>query len=467
MPDAPHTAGHIARRAALGALGAAALGVSLWPRTPRSRAGIPPGRTIVTYWEKWTGPEGEALQRVVDTYNESQSAAWVRRVPVSDIMSKAMVAIGGGDPPDVCGLYSYNIPQFAEARAALPLDELSSGTSAIDPDSYIPAIHRLLSYHGKQWAGVTSAYSLALYYNRAHFRDAGLDPDRPPRTIAELDAASATLTRLTPDHQIDRAGFLQNLPEWWPYFWPIMFGGPLYDPVADRAILTDPGTLAAYRWVGDTAQRIGRDATARFANAYGRSFHSPQDPFISGRVSMIVQGPWIANFIRLYAPGLDYAAVPVPVDASIFDPASPTGMLEADVLIIPRGCRHPEAAFDFVRWMQRPEIQARLALEHAKSSPMREVPPGFYGSHPNNSVRVHDAITRSPRVQILPQTRVWQQYADMMLGAFQSTWAGKDPAPLLRDVEARTQQLIDTAALRRNQRDMTRGPRNGSGGAHA
>jgi multiple sugar transport system substrate-binding protein len=198
---------------------------------------------------------------------------------------------------------------------------------------------------------------------------------------------------------------------------------------------------------------VGPVAARQFANAYGRSFHSPEDPFISGRASMIVQGPWIANFIGLYASGLEYGAAPVPVEASMYDPERPAGMVEADILMIPRGCPHPEEAFAFVKWMQRPDVQARLASAHAKSSPMNEVPAEFYESHPNKFVRVHEAITRSERVRILPQTRVWQQYADMTLGAFQSIWQGAAPEPILRDVETRVQQLIDLAAERRAERE--------------
>jgi multiple sugar transport system substrate-binding protein len=449
--------GSLTRRVAMGAIGAGALGVALWPRTPRLRQGIPGGRMVITYWEKWTGPEGEAVQRVVDWYNESQDRVWVRRVPVSDIMSKAMVAIGGGDPPDVCGLYSYNVAPFAEARAAMPLDEFASRPGeAVDAGAYVPSVRRLLSYQGKQWGGVTSVYALALYYNRTRFREAGLDPERPPRTVAELDAVAERLFEKDAAGAITRAGFLQNLPEWWPYFWPIMFGGTLYDPQQNRAVLTDAATTRAYEWVGATARRVGPTAATRFANAYGRSYHSPEDPFISGRAAMIVQGPWIANFIGIYRPDLDYAAAPVPVEGSIYDPQRPAGMVEADILVIPRGCPHPEEAFAFVKWMQRPEVQARLASEHGKSSPMATVPPGFYEKHPNKYVRVHEAITRSERVQILPQTRVWQQYADMMLGMFQAVWSGKEAGPLLRDVEARAQELMNLAAARGAER-MKRG----------
>jgi ABC-type glycerol-3-phosphate transport system substrate-binding protein len=413
---------------------------------------VPPGRVVVDYWEKWTGVEGAAVQRVVDRFNASQDKIWVRRIPVADIVSKSMVAIGGGDPPDVVGLFSYNIPLFAESKAAMPLDGFGNRQTRVDPESYISSVRRLLSYDGRLWAGVSSSYSLALYYNRSMFRAAGLDPEAPPRTVVELDAAADRLVQQDARGRIERAGFLQNLPEWWPYFWPIMFGGPLYDAGANRAVFTDAATVAAYEWVSSYPRRLGIEASREFGHSYNRSFHSPQDPFISGRAAMIVQGPWLANFLRHYNPGLEYGAAPVPVDAGLYDPQRPRGLMEADVLMIPRGCRHPDEAFEFVRYTQRPEIQEMVALDHCKSSPMRDVSAGFMEGHSNRYVRVFDAIARSPSVQILPQTRVWQQYADMTIGAFDRIWSGQQVLPVLRQVEDRAQALMDQSEARRRQR---------------
>ncbi len=442
----------LTRRAALGVLAAGAVGSALWRPTPRGQAGVPRGRVAIEYWEKWTGPEGDAVQALVDRFNQSQDRIWVRRLPVSEIKAKAMVAISGGDPPDVVGLFSFNVPQFAEARAALPFDELESVDLRIDPETYAPAVLRLLTHEGRQWAGVTSVYNLALYYNRAMFREAGLDPDRPPRTVSELDAASERLLIRASGGGIARAGFLQRLPEWWPYFWPVMFGGRLYDPVANRALLTDAPTIAAYQWVQETARRLGPEESARFAGALGRTFHSPQDPFISGKAAMIIQGPWIANFIRLYRPDLDYGAAPAPVDPAIYDPARPRGLLEADVLMIPRGCRHPREAYTFVRWMQLQPAQEALATAHAKGSPLRAVSAEFRATHPNRCVGVHDAITASPDVLILPQTRVWQAYADLMTGMFDAVWRGQPVTATLGDVERRAQSMMDQAADLRARR---------------
>lgn len=452
MPERLSSAVSISRRAALGVIAAGAVGASLWPRVPRSRVNAPPGRTVIEYWEKWTGPEGDAVQAVVDRFNQSQSRIWVHRVPVSEIDTKAMVAIGGGDPPDVVGVFSYNVPQYAQSGAALPLDDFvpssSSTRRGIDPSIYAPAVRRLLSFDGRLWAGISSCYSLALYYNRAMFHQAGLDPNTPPRSIPELDSMSDRLLVRNQDGSIARAGFLQNLPSWWPYFWPVMFGGGMYDPVNDRAVFADPETIAAYEWVGSYPRRIGIAQSRAFSLAYNTNFHSPQDPFISGRVAMIVQGPWMANFIRRYNPGMDYAAVPVPVaDSMLADhDASPVGMLEADVLMVPRNCRHPEEAFEFIKFTQRQDEQETLATSHCKSSPLAECSPGFLANHPNRSVAVFDAITKSQRARILPQTPVWKSYAHLTEGAFDAVWNGGDVKTICTQVEARAQNMLDKAA---------------------
>jgi ABC-type glycerol-3-phosphate transport system substrate-binding protein len=436
------------RRAALGVLGAGAVGYAIWPRRARSAVDVPPGRTVVTYWEKWTGPEGDAIQAIVDAFNAGQPEIWVRRVPVSDIVPKAMVAIAGGDAPDLVGLFNYNIPLFAEAGAVRPLAELGD---AISEDAYTPGVRRLLMHEDAQWAGVATCHSLALYYNRRRFRDAGLDPDRPPRTVAELDACADALTTREGD-RIVRAGFLPNIPFFWPYLWPILFGGSLYDDERDRATLAAPANVAAYTWAAGYAERYGVRATTAFAAGFGRSFNSLDDPFLAERVAMIVQGPWIANFIRRFAPDLDYGCVPVPVRADLLDPSRPAGMLEADVVMIPRGAAQPEAAYAFLRYLQRRDVQERLARLHCKGSPLREVSPSFGRDHPNPYVGVHDAIAASPRVTIAPPTRVWTQYAQMIGAAFDAIWSGAAVEPELRGVESRVQELLDTTRRRRELR---------------
>ncbi len=441
----------MSRRSLLAALATGAAGYALWPRARRTQRPAPPGRQVITYWEKWTTHEGAAIQRVVDDFNASQDRIWVRREPVSSIQEKALLAIAGGDPPDLVGLFSFNIPQCAESGAALPLDRWPNHPT---PERYAPAVWSLLTYEGRPWAGVNTCYTFALYYNRAHFREAGLDPDRPPRTIAELDDFAQRLTRYDGAGRLVRAGFLPNVPPWWPFLWPAVFGGRLFDAAGNRATTASPQNIAAFEWVRSWPGRFRAGTLGGLSSAFEGAYHTAQDPFLSGRVSMIVQGPWIANVARQLRPDFDYGCGPLPVADEIYDATRPVSMIECDVLMIPRGCPHPDEAFEFFAYTQRPSVQEALAFAHCKSSPTTPVSDDFFERHPNRYVRVHDALARSPRVQVLPQTRVWPEYHRRLVGVLQAVWAGASAGDELRRLEPQMQALLDSAARRR-----ARGPR--------
>jgi multiple sugar transport system substrate-binding protein len=450
----------------MAALGAAGVAAVLWPYTPKSRRIVPSGRVELTYWEKWTGLEGLALQRLVDRFNASQDRIWVHLIPIGDIDAKAMVAIGGGDPPDLVGLYTYNVPGYAEARAVIALDEFEGGGERGGRGEgggggsvgswegvYAPGVRELLWHEGRRWAGVNTCYTLSLYYNRALV-------ERAPTTVDELDSLGESLTTRDGQGRITQAGFLQNLPGWWPYLWPSMFGGTLFDAGKNAATIDSGACVEAFEWIGATARRLGVAPTRAFAAAFGRSMHSAQDPFISGKLAMIVQGPWLGNFIAAMNPGLEYGVAALPVSGSMSaraDEQNPVGLLEADVLMIPRGCPHPEEAYEFLCFHQQQREQEQLAIDHFKPSPMAAVSAEFLARHPHPGIRVHNAIVASRNATVLPRTRAWKQYSDLTIAAFDAVWGGADAKATLSQVNARAQGLIDAAVERRRQREGGRG----------
>ncbi|MEL6741373.1 MAG: hypothetical protein AAFP26_12015, partial [Planctomycetota bacterium] len=86
------TAADLTRRSMLAALGAGGLGFALFG--PKSAGDPPAGRVVIDYWEKWTGQEALAMQRIIDRFNASQDRIWVRFFSMSAIEQKAMISIG-------------------------------------------------------------------------------------------------------------------------------------------------------------------------------------------------------------------------------------------------------------------------------------------------------------------------------------------------------------------------------------
>lgn len=436
------------RRAALGVLGAGALGFALFgPRGARERSD---GRVVLNYWEKWTGHEARVMRELVNEFNASQNRSFVRYFSMSAIDQKAKIAIAGGDPPDILGLWNFSIPAFSEANALMPLDDLAR-PAKLTPDHYAPPVWRMMTYQGRLWGLVSTCSTIALYYSRAAFVDAGLDPDRPPRTIDQLDEAAQKLTTKA-GSSADRFGFLHTEPGWWDWLWGYHFGGCLYDEVNDRATTTAPENIDAYRWVQSYPQRYGASRLVSFQSGFGNYF-SLQQPFLAGKVAMTLHGPFLANVINQFRPGFDYGAAPFPVRDHLLDESDPIGMLECDILCVPRGTKYPREAFEFIAFTQSRRVMERLATVHAKPTPLATSSPRFVADHPNRCVEVHNRLVRSRNAFVVPRTRVWPQYQDDFRTSMQRLWTLQDsPGNILAGIERRIQGELDRAAEMRRRR---------------
>ena len=464
----------ITRRTAVGALATTGLGFALFG--PRQAQEAPAGRVVIDYWEKWTGQEGAAMQAVVDRINSLQSRIYVRYFSMSAIDQKALVSMAGGAPPDLIGLWNFSLPQFVEAGALADLavldrqhadavsrafaDEygLAPADSVLAPEYYAPQVWRL-NFHNSLIAGMVNTCStMGLYYNRAAFRDVGLDPEDPPKTIAELDEAADRLTTYKPGSstdspRLDRAGFLHREPGWWNWLWGYHFGGKLYDPETNTATAAAPENVRGYEWLQSYPKKYGTDTLVSFQSGFG-GYNSVQQALLSDQVAMTLHGSFLANVIQRFKPDFDYAAAPFPVAAEIYDPTQPVGLIESDTLCIPSAARHPREAYEFLRFTQRRENVERLARLHAKPSPLRYSPPSFAEGHTNKYIEIHNRIAQSERAFPKPLTRVWPQYEQEFNAEIAKFWRAEIPAKdILTEIERRAQGMLDRAAAKRARRD--------------
>jgi len=447
-------------------------------------------RVHIAYWEKWGSFERDACQAMVDAFNRSQDRIFVHYINTSQVDRKSMLAIMGGSPPDVVGLWAQNVQPFASAGALLPLDDLMR-KSGLRRDRYIPQYLQIGMFHGTVYALPTTPASVALFYNKDHFaahadalRAAGLDPNRPPRTIEELDRYAEALTEFNPDGTVRVMGFLPTEPGWWNATWGYYFGGRLYDPTTDRVTPDDPANIRAFLWVKKYAEKYGRDRLLRFRAGFG-NFDSPNNAFIAGKVSMEMQGVWFPNFIRRHRPHMRFGVAPFPAAAGIPGPRS---FLDADVIAIPRGSPHPEEAWEFVCWVQKKGLEILCRLQ-GKHMPIRHPPPLFHVGHPNLELPVFEQVAASPYSFILPQLPVWQEYSDEINRAFDHIWNWPVPErelkgltgaererriieicrpmveEVLAEVRRRVQAELDRTRRRERLRQQRRSRAGGSGGS--
>lgn len=446
------TLGAFTRRGAIGAMAAGALGFAVFgPRGKKEETG---GRIVLDYWEKWTGIEGKAMIKVVDDFNASQDKIFVRYFAMSGIDQKTQVAVAGGSPPDIVGLWNYNVPAFAAANAIEPLDDLGA-EFGVRIDNYAKGVQQVMQYpdasgKNRMWAAVNTGGTLALYYNKSHFREAGLD--RAPNTIAELDEFAHKCTIKEPGGDYTRVGLHHREPGWWNFIWGYQFGGSLYDPSTNTATVDAPANIAGYEWLQSYTERYGLGPMNKMRSMFG-NYDSERNGFIAGNVSMILQGPWLANMIKLYKPDLDYGVAPFPVAEALYQADSPIGLIDTDVLVIPKGVRHPRASMEFLAYTQRQDVVEFLSTVHCKGSPLAQSSEKFRREHPNRGIEVFETIGKSPRSYRVPPTPVWLAIRDQMDFVVDEVWNQRTtPTQALARAQARAQGDVTRDADQRRRR---------------
>jgi multiple sugar transport system substrate-binding protein len=409
-----------------------------------------PGRVKVTYWEKWTGFEFSAMKAVVDDFNASQDKIWVQILPISSIDQKTMMATSAGIPPDLAGLFGPNVPQYVDDAAILALDDMCAA-AGIKKEDYIPAYFEIGQYNGKLWSLPTTPASTALHYNVDMLKAAGIDPNKPPKTIEELDAYAAKLT-VKKNGRIDKSGFMPSEPGWWNWAWGSYFGGKLWDG-KDKITALSPENLRAFRWIAGYSERYGPGELQTFRSGFG-NFSSPQNAFMSKKVAMELQGVWMYNFISQFAPTLNWAAAPFPHPADRPDLAE-TSIVDEDVIVIPKGAEHPKEAFEFIKYLQSQPAMEKLCLGQQKNSPLRNVSEEFWRKHKNPYIKLFDRLAYSKNALVPPKIGIWSQYSSELTNAYDSVaLLTKSPEQALKDVETRMQPLLTQYLERKRMRQQ-------------
>lgn len=259
---------------------------------------------------------------------------------------KLLTAIAGRVPPDVAMIDRFTLAQWASRGALTPLDELAE-RDGIRKEDYFEATWEESTYEGRLYCIPLNTDTRALFYNKRLFREAGLDPERPPRTWRELEEYADRLTRYDEKGRIQTAGFISTFMggsygQTWFYTYLWLNGGEALDEGNTRVLFNDERGVEALEFMVHMFHKYGAEKLIAFVQTGGVR---ENNPFLAGRVAMVIETSPFVSIIEKWAPDLEYgvADLPYPEDGRKCTWSGGFG------LAIPRGCRHPELAWEFVK----------------------------------------------------------------------------------------------------------------------
>lgn len=152
-------------------------------KLPIENADSAKDKVELTFWHVYSDKEAAPLLELIETFNQSQNRIVVKTIGNQDA-TKQLVAISGGNPPDLALAYWNNVGPWADGGNVLELDSLMNDEH-FDMNAFIPAAIERMKV-GKHYYGLPFTMSIlnTLLYNKKDFAEAGLSA--PPETTEQL-----------------------------------------------------------------------------------------------------------------------------------------------------------------------------------------------------------------------------------------------------------------------------------------
>lgn len=330
--------------AALGAAGAGGCA---------SNFGGSDANTLVV-WHSWGGVMGPRFKQMLAEYERTHPGKKIKAVYTRNNLAtnqKFFTAVAAGSPPDVTFVDGPQVASWAEWGALEPLGARIRA-AGIRADDYFPPTWRQNLYRDEVWALTYSADpNFTFAWNRAAFRKAGLHPDRPPTNIDELTDYADRMTHVEGGsiRQIGVIPWAQYGPANSMFTWGWAFGGEFYDPATQKITADHPRLVRALEWMISFARKYD---PARMQSMQQGLENAEQNPFYTGRLCMHCLHIGGLRDIKRYAPDLDFGLTYIPAPP---DGEAHSSWVGGWCMSIPKGCRRPDEAWEFIRWLAHSE----------------------------------------------------------------------------------------------------------------
>lgn len=283
-------------------------------------------------------------------------------LPQEELHSKTELALASNsDQYDVVMMDMMFTTQYAKAGWVAPLDDMIAKNEAtVQSKDFLEGFLNAFKTDNKTYGLPFYGESTMLMYNKEMFEKAGIT--KPPGTIDELVTTAKALTK---DGKYGIAlrgmrGEGMNIYVWAGFY--NAFGGKWL--VDGKPVVNSPEAIKATEVYAELLKNSAPPGASNF------SWDQVQLAVQQGTVAMAIDATNFAS--RLESPEnskvvgkIGYAPVPS-------GPAGSSPSVYTAGLVIPKGSKHQEAAFQFMAWATSKEIQLKTAIDGMRGDATRK-----------------------------------------------------------------------------------------------
>lgn len=311
------------------------------------------GKIVLDFWNGFTGPDGPALQQVVDDFNASQDNIEVKTniMPWDTLYQKVLTSVASDGGPDIIAMSASRIPQFADEGLFMPVDDYYENADN-DSAALAEAAVEASIYDGQNYGVPVNYAPMMMYYNKDLFTAAGLDPEAPPATWDEFAAMVPQLSKdENGDGKPEQYAIALADHETVPIFPSLLWGtgGGIVSEDGSTSTLGDPETIEALEfWVSLV--------TEQQASPIGLSGADADKLFQTGKAAIEIVGPWMTT-------GFDEAGLNYGLAKPFAGPSDDAVLADVVSMGVPSNASGDvkNAAYEFFAFWNSPEGQITWA----------------------------------------------------------------------------------------------------------
>ncbi|TDD08202.1 ABC transporter substrate-binding protein [Nonomuraea deserti] len=309
------------------------------------------GPVEITWWHGQVETQAKVIERLAADYNKAHPdvkiSPAVGTTNVDDMLQKVQAVLAGGKAPDIAYMYGTWMPHLAKNPKVYDLTATVKAPE-FGWDDFWPSERAVSEVNGKVVGVPAVVDNLGVIYNKKLFDAAGLEYPDKDWTWDDFRAAAGKLTK---DGVYGTAYPVTGAEDTVWRFWPMIWqqGGAIVTPDGKKSAFNTPQAAQALGlW-----SAMARQDKSVYLDQNGEKF---LPLFQSGKVGMIIAGPWA--LLDIIDHKIEYGVQVLPgYNGNHETIAGPDNWVVFD-----NGSRRAKAAADFLTWLTRPEQDARWTL---------------------------------------------------------------------------------------------------------
>jgi multiple sugar transport system substrate-binding protein len=360
----------------------------------------------------WEAPQLATMKQIAAKFHEENPKITVniQLTPWEQYWTKLQTSLKGGSGADVFWMNIPNLKKYASGGVLMPLDDYVSRDS-VDLDNYVPAVMDAYKFQGHVFALPKDVDSIALWYNKDLFKQAGVAVPTADWTWDDLTAAAQKLT----DSSKGVYGIAAPAEDQANYDNTILqAGGSILSPDGKKSGLDSPEAIRGLKLWVDLINKYHASPTLQ-----QMTDTDPEQMFTSGKVAMYYGGSWTVLDMKAVPEAKKFAAVaPMPHDAERYSVSNGLGM------VVNSKTKHPDAAWQWVKFLGG-KTAAQIQAETGTVIPAyKGMADAWVKSSPEFNLQVF--VDQLQYAKPLPSSIDTPAWRDPTAAEFAKAWAGTE-----------------------------------------